>query len=290
MNPFLGVLFHWLGGFASGSFYVPYRFVRKWAWETAWMVGGFFSWIIMPSLLALLMTHDLHGVLVRQSGNTLCWTYFFGALWGLGGLTFGLTMRYLGMSLGMGVALGYCAAFGTLLPPIAKLFIPSIDHIPLESFVGEAVLADLRDSRLTYRSAPTCSPRGSKAISPTGSSCLPPDGATAVPPPRSGITIRHALPPTGRSGSSTERSAPSASTITRSVVAAIQTTPVPTRSCWETMYGSLRTSASPPKSSLSGHAFDSWPSRSTFPDTPALSAGRSPFCRKTPSLFPPWTS
>ena len=126
MNPFLGVFFHWLGGFASGSFYVPYRFVKKWAWETAWMVGGFFSWIIMPSLLALLLTHDLHGVLTRQSGNTLWWTYFFGCLWGLGGLTFGLTMRYLGMSLGMGVALGYCAAFGTLLPPIAKLFIPSI--------------------------------------------------------------------------------------------------------------------------------------------------------------------
>ncbi len=47
-------------------------------------------------------------------------------MWGFGGLTFGLTMRYLGMSLGMGVALGYCAAFGTLLPPIFKLFFPSI--------------------------------------------------------------------------------------------------------------------------------------------------------------------
>lgn len=126
MNPFLGVFFHWLGGFASGSFYVPYRFVRKWAWETAWMVGGFFSWIIMPSLLALLMTRDLHGVIARQGGGTLAWTYLFGCLWGLGGLTFGLTMRYLGMSLGMGVALGYCAAFGTLLPPVAKLFIPFI--------------------------------------------------------------------------------------------------------------------------------------------------------------------
>jgi hypothetical protein len=126
MNPFLGVFFHWLGGFASGSFYVPYRFVKKWAWETAWLVGGFFSWIIMPTLLASLMTHDLHGVILGQSSNTLLWTYLFGCLWGLGGLTFGLTMRYLGMSLGMGVALGYCAAFGTLLPPIAKLFIPAI--------------------------------------------------------------------------------------------------------------------------------------------------------------------
>jgi L-rhamnose-H+ transport protein len=126
MNPFLGVLFHWLGGLASGSFYVPYKGVKKWSWETYWLVGGFFSWIICPSVLALLLTKDVYGVLGQQSWSTLWWTYFFGAMWGFGGLTFGLTMRYLGMSLGMGVALGYCAAFGTLLPPIFKTFIPSI--------------------------------------------------------------------------------------------------------------------------------------------------------------------
>ncbi len=125
-NPFLGVLFHWLGGLASGSFYVPYKGVRKWSWEVYWLVGGFFSWIIMPWVLALTMTNDLPGVLRQQSMGTLWWTYFFGAMWGLGGLTFGLTMRYLGMSLGMGVALGYCAAFGTLLPPLFKSFIPAI--------------------------------------------------------------------------------------------------------------------------------------------------------------------
>ena len=65
-------------------------------------------------------------MLRQQSLSTLWWTYFFGAMWGFGGLTFGLTMRYLGMSLGMGVALGYCAAFGTLVPPIFKTFIPNI--------------------------------------------------------------------------------------------------------------------------------------------------------------------
>jgi len=117
-NPLLGVLFHWLGGLASGSFYVPYRGVKKWSWETYWLVGGFFSWIIAPWVLALIMTNDLMAVLSEQSLRTLWWTYFFGAMWGLGGLTFGLTMRYLGMSLGMAVALGYCAAFGTLMPPI----------------------------------------------------------------------------------------------------------------------------------------------------------------------------
>jgi L-rhamnose-H+ transport protein len=125
-NPFLGVFFHWLGGLASGSFYVPYKGVRKWAWEVYWLVGGFFSWIVCPWVLATLMTNDVVGVLGQQSATTLWWTYFFGAMWGFGGLTFGLTMRYLGMSLGMGVALGYCAAFGTLLPPIFKTFVPEI--------------------------------------------------------------------------------------------------------------------------------------------------------------------
>jgi L-rhamnose-H+ transport protein len=117
-NPFLGVFFHWLGGLAAGSFYVPYRGVKKWAWEVYWLVGGFFSWIIAPWILASINTRDLLAVLGQTSASTFWWTWFWGAMWGLGGLTFGLTMRYLGMSLGMAVALGYCAAFGTLMPPI----------------------------------------------------------------------------------------------------------------------------------------------------------------------------
>jgi L-rhamnose-H+ transport protein len=117
-HPLLGLVFHWIGGLASASFYIPYRGVRNWAWETYWLVGGFFSWILAPWVLALFMTNDLMTVLGSASASTLFWTYFFGVLWGLGGLTFGLTMRYLGISLGMAVALGFCAAFGTLMPPL----------------------------------------------------------------------------------------------------------------------------------------------------------------------------
>jgi L-rhamnose-H+ transport protein len=120
MNPALGVFFHWLGGLASASFYVPYRGVKNWAWETYWLVGGFFSWIIAPWILALTMTHDLMRVLHEAPASSLFWAYVFGVLWGLGGLTFGLTMRYLGMSLGMAMVLGYTAAFGTLMPPIFR--------------------------------------------------------------------------------------------------------------------------------------------------------------------------
>ncbi len=119
-NPLLGVVFHWLGGLASGSFYVPYKGVRKWSWETFWLAGGMFSWLICPWVGAFLLSNDLLAVLQETPRYTFWMTYLMGALWGLGGLTFGLTMRYLGMSLGLAIALGYCAAFGTLIPPMVK--------------------------------------------------------------------------------------------------------------------------------------------------------------------------
>jgi L-rhamnose-H+ transport protein len=150
-NPFLGVFFHWLGGLASGSFYVPYRGVKKWSWETYWLVGGFFSWIVCPWTAASLMTHDLPGVLRQQSMGTLWWTYFFGLLWGFGGLTFGLTMRYLGMSLGMGVALGYCAAFGTLMPPVFKTILPTI---PVPETIAQ--IASTTPGRVTLGGVAVC--------------------------------------------------------------------------------------------------------------------------------------
>ena len=109
---------HWLGGLASASFYVPYRQVRGWSWETYWLTGGIVSWIVAPWVMAGLLTRDLLPVLHGAPASAILWAYFFGALWGLGGLTFGLTMRYLGLSLGMAVALGYTAVFGTLVPPI----------------------------------------------------------------------------------------------------------------------------------------------------------------------------
>lgn len=117
-NPIFGVFLHWLGGLAAGSFYVPYRGVKHWSWETYWLAGGFFSWILAPWALALAMTPAPLAILLKAPPAVLFWCYFFGVLWGIGGLTFGLTMRYLGMSLGVAVALGFCAAFGTLVPPL----------------------------------------------------------------------------------------------------------------------------------------------------------------------------
>ncbi len=117
-NPIFGVLLHALGGLAAGSFYIPFKKVKNWAWESYWLTGGFFSWIIAPWVVAVFTCPDVIGTLRGSPGSSLFWCYFFGVLWGVGGLTFGLTMRYLGMSLGYALALGFCAAFGTVIPPI----------------------------------------------------------------------------------------------------------------------------------------------------------------------------
>src|ERR1700689_805116 len=124
-NPLLGELFHWMGGLASASFYVPYKRVYRWSWEVFWIVGGVFSWVIAPWGFAFLGTEKLWEVLGATPGATLLWCYMWGALWGVGGLTFGLTMRYLGMSLGMATVRGLTMVIGTLGPPLFHGVLPA---------------------------------------------------------------------------------------------------------------------------------------------------------------------
>ncbi|MBJ8445745.1 L-rhamnose/proton symporter RhaT [Acinetobacter bereziniae] len=116
----LGVFLHFVGGFASGSFYIPYNKVSGWSWESYWIMGGIFSWLIVPAIAAYLTVPHFFDIILTASSKTLFWTYIFGVLWGIGGLTFGLTMRYLGLSLGMTIVLGLCSVFGAIIPPIYK--------------------------------------------------------------------------------------------------------------------------------------------------------------------------
>lgn len=130
MNPLFGVFFHWLGGLSSASFYVPYKKIKTLSWEVFWVIGGFFSWLIMPWLFASLQTQGLLGVLADTPRETIFWCWFWGALWGIGGLTFGLTMRYLGLSLGMAVALGLTTVVGSLGPPIFEGALLDLASLP----------------------------------------------------------------------------------------------------------------------------------------------------------------
>src|SRR6476620_2593567 len=124
MQVILGVIFHFIGGFASGSFYIPYKRVKGWHWESYWIVGGLFSWLIVPPLAAWLTIPHFTDIISSTGISTLLITFFFGLLWGIGGLTYGLGVRYLGVSLGSSIILGLCMVFGALIPSVYYQFVP----------------------------------------------------------------------------------------------------------------------------------------------------------------------
>ena len=120
MNPFAGIILIALGSIGAASFYVPFKKVRIWAWESYWLSQGVAAWIIAPLLFAFIFVPkgELIPILREAPSSAKLMAMLFGALWGFGGLTFGLSIRYLGVALGQSIALGLCAAFGTLIPPM----------------------------------------------------------------------------------------------------------------------------------------------------------------------------
>jgi L-rhamnose-H+ transport protein len=125
MESILGIIFHSIGGFSSGSFYMPFKKVKGWAWESYWIVGGLFSWLIVPPIAAYLTIPNFVEIISGTESSVQNFTFLMGLLWGIGGLTYGLGVRYLGMSLGNSVVLGFCSAFGALVPAIYYDFNPT---------------------------------------------------------------------------------------------------------------------------------------------------------------------
>lgn len=109
-----------VGAFCQSSSYVPINKIKSWSWESYWLVQGVFAWLLFPLVGALLAVPQGHGLfeLYAQFPKESLLSILFGALWGIGGLTFGLSMRYLGVALGQSIALGICAGFGAILGPI----------------------------------------------------------------------------------------------------------------------------------------------------------------------------
>ena len=119
-NPTLGTLIFVLGGLAGAVFYLPFKKVKDWAWESYWFIYALFGLIIVPWALAICTSPNVVSVLKASPGNVLGYCFLCGAMWGFGGLTWGLMIRYLGVGLGLAIGGGLCSATGTLLPPILK--------------------------------------------------------------------------------------------------------------------------------------------------------------------------
>jgi len=119
MEIVIGLIIIAIGAFCQSSSYVPINKVKDWSWESFWLTQGVFAYVLFPLLGALLTApsgQSLFGLFSAHPSDSLM-TVFFGMLWGVGGLTFGLSMRYLGVALGQSLALGTCAGLGTLLGP-----------------------------------------------------------------------------------------------------------------------------------------------------------------------------
>ncbi|MGA7832956.1 MAG: L-rhamnose/proton symporter RhaT [Terracidiphilus sp.] len=118
MTILAGIGWHMVGAASAASFYAPIGKVKKWSWETTWAVAGFFSWILLPITVSLLLLPSFHGFYASFSAHLLFKVALFGAMWGVGNVSYGLTMRHLGISLGVGVAIGVTLMVGTLMPPL----------------------------------------------------------------------------------------------------------------------------------------------------------------------------
>jgi L-rhamnose-H+ transport protein len=113
-----GIAWHTVGAACAASFYAPIEKVRKWSWETTWAIAGFFSWILLPIGVSLILLPNFRGFYAAEPAQLLLKVALFGAMWGVGNVSYGLTMRHLGMSLGIGVAIGVTLVVGTLVPPL----------------------------------------------------------------------------------------------------------------------------------------------------------------------------
>lgn len=118
MSALIGIGFHALGAAMAATFYVPIERAKNWSWETTWAFSGIFSWILLPIGVSLLLLPDFFGFYASMGWPLLLRISLFGALWGVGNVTYGLTVRYLGLSLGIGMAIGITLTVGTLFPPL----------------------------------------------------------------------------------------------------------------------------------------------------------------------------
>ncbi len=114
----MGILWHLIGAASAACFYAPFKKVRHWSWETMWSVGGVVSWLILPWAVSALLLPDFWAYYRSFSAATLLPVFLFGAMWGIGNINYGLTMRYLGMSMGIGIAIGITLIVGTLMTPL----------------------------------------------------------------------------------------------------------------------------------------------------------------------------
>ena len=107
-------------GACQGSFMLPTKWIKGWAWENYWLIFSSTAYLICPWILALATIPGLFDVYAQVSMGSLVSVAIYGTGWGFGALTFGLGVEALGLALGFAIILGVAATAGTLVPLLVQ--------------------------------------------------------------------------------------------------------------------------------------------------------------------------
>jgi L-rhamnose-H+ transport protein len=109
-----------MAGLFLGTFGVGMKHIAPMAWEAWWLVYALLSLLLFPLAWALLAVPSLWDVLAAAPLDAAAKGMFFGAMWGIGGIMFGFSIRYVGMSITYGVVIGLSASVGALVPLLQR--------------------------------------------------------------------------------------------------------------------------------------------------------------------------
>lgn len=117
-SPFLGTTLHAVGAACAALCYAPQRYLHRWSWQTYWLVQAAACWLVLPWIFAWATVPALGAVLAEAPKDAMLTSYALGAVYGVGGIAFGLAIRHIGYSLTYALAISISCVLGTLLPPV----------------------------------------------------------------------------------------------------------------------------------------------------------------------------
>ncbi len=117
-DPLLGTGFHTVGATSAALCYAPQRYVHRWSWQTYWLLQAAACWLVLPWIFAWFTIPELGAVLAEAPRQAMLKSYLLGVLYGVGGISFGVAIRYIGYSLTYALAISISCVLGTLIPPL----------------------------------------------------------------------------------------------------------------------------------------------------------------------------
>jgi len=111
--PFLLLIF---ASFFQGTFGLGMKYMNPMSWESWWVIHVLVAMILFPMIWAYIVIPDLFDIIASSPKDAIYSAMLYGFLWGIGGIMFGVSVPYIGLSLTMGIVMGLAGSAGSLIP------------------------------------------------------------------------------------------------------------------------------------------------------------------------------